>query len=449
MSKNKILIVDDEKAMRDALKTVLSEKYEIAVAENAREAIELFKANQFLLVITDLKLPDKDGIYVLKQVKRIDNNVKVIVMTAFGTIENAVLAMKLGAIDYIQKPFSFTELEDLVEKSLTFAEKPVYNPENKYLDDGIIGSSKKMQEIYELIEKVAKSDATVLILGESGTGKGLIAQAIHNHSNRAEYPFMVVNCAALTPTLLESELFGHVKGAFTGAFKDKIGKFEAANKGTVFLDEISEIEKELQVKLLRFIQEKKFEKVGDIKTLQADVRIIAATNKNLKALVDASKFREDLYFRLNVIPIHLPPLRERREDIPELAQHFLYIYAKKNRKKIKKISKELMQKLIEYDWPGNVRELENTIERLVVLSDDEVLKESKFFKLTESERDNKLDFRGTLAELEKFYIIKLLEENAWNISKVSKLLDIDRKTLYNKLEKYGIKRKDSITEKGG
>jgi len=372
-----ILIVDDEPNIRRVLEAVFTKDgYQVRTADNGRKALDIISTDPSLNVaICDLIMPDMNGVEVLKAAREISPGLSVVMITAHGTIKTAVDAMKLGAFDYITKPFDMDEIKLVVKNALERSRLMGENVELKqelkgrYKFDNIIGQSGKMQDIYKIIERVAGSNATVLIRGESGTGKELIARAIHYNSPRAQKPFIAVSCAALPETLLESELFGHEKGSFTGATGQKIGRFELANLGTLFLDEIPEVSPAVQVKLLRALQEREFERVGGTKTVKVDVRLIAATNRDLEQLVADGKFRADLYYRLQVIQVFLPSLRERREDIPPLVEHFIQKFNKENAKEVKFLSPEAMELVMKYDWPGNIRELENAIERCVVLAD--------------------------------------------------------------------------------
>lgn len=372
-----LLIVDDEPNIRRVLTAVFEKAgYRVLTAENGRKALDVVSSEPDVnVMICDLIMPDLNGVEVLKSAKEINPQLSVVMITAHGTIKTAVDAMKLGAFDYITKPFDMDEIKLVVKNA---AERSELLEENihlkqelksRYSFEGIIGSSSKMQEVFKIVERVANSNATVLIRGESGTGKELIARAIHYNSPRAAKPFIAVSCAALPETLLESELFGYEKGAFTGAVGQKAGRFELAHQGTLFLDEVPEISPPVQVKLLRVLQEREFERVGGTKTIKVDVRLIAATNRDLEQLVAEGHFRPDLYYRLQVIQVFLPPLRERTEDIPLLVQHFIEKYNKENGKLVKGVTDETMDLLMKYRWPGNVRELENVIERGVVLAD--------------------------------------------------------------------------------
>lgn len=376
MTIEKILLVDDEPLIRRFLAEALSrKKYDVTLAENGKQAFALLKENTYDLVLTDMKMPDCTGLEVLQKVKEYSPQSAMIVMTAFGTIENAIEAMKLGAFQYILKPFTLETLEALIDKT---AEHLSLVRENTFLREEVkkgrfyhklIFESPSMQKILQQIIQVAKSHATVFIYGESGTGKEVVAAAIHAHSHRKEHPYIRVNCAAIPDTLIESEFFGHEKGSFTGALTRKLGRFELAHKGTLLLDEVTEIPLALQPKLLRVIQEQEFERVGGTKPVSVDVRLISTSNRNLKEAIAQKLFREDLYYRLNVIPIHLPPLRDRREDIIPLAHAFLEKFCQENNKKQKELTHEAKNKLLSHPWPGNIRELANVIERSVVLDD--------------------------------------------------------------------------------
>lgn len=370
-----LMIVEDEAAVRRTLQAHFSEQYQVVLAAHGREALDIAQQQPVHILVTDLILPSMDGLELMRQLRELYPDLVTIVITGHGTIRSAVQAMKDGALDYIPKPFDLEELEALLQKA---AEQYRLKEENRRLHQqmratlnraGLVGNSTPMQEVFHLIERVANSRATVLVRGESGTGKELVAKAIHYSGNRAKKPFVAVSCAALPETLLESELFGHEKNAFTGAASQKLGRFELANGGTLFLDEIAEVPPSIQVKLLRVIQERQFERLGGTKTIKVDVRLIAATNKDLEKAVEQGAFREDLYFRLQVIQIYLPPLRERKNDIPLLVEHFLQRFNAENDKLIQAATPEAMELLMKYHWPGNVRELENAIERAVVLAE--------------------------------------------------------------------------------
>jgi two-component system response regulator PilR (NtrC family) len=370
----RILVVDDERSMREMLAILLKrEGYEVLLAENGKSAVATLEKEPVDILISDIKMPDISGVEVLRAAKRIDQDILGIMITAFASTESAVEAMRLGACDYLTKPFDLDVLRMKVREKI---ESRQLKQENVLLKRtlglshqfaNIIGRSETMLEVFKMIETVARTNSTILLTGESGTGKGLVAQAIHFHSLRRERPVVAVNCGALPEALLESELFGHMRGAFTGADANKKGLVEVAERGTVFLDEIGEMSAVMQVKLLRVLQERKFRRVGGLEEMQADIRVIAATNQDLARLVAEGRFREDLFYRINVIPIHLPPLRDRREDIPLLAQHFLAKYSEQMGKDVNAVSHEALELMTRYDWPGNIRELENTIERAVAL----------------------------------------------------------------------------------
>jgi DNA-binding NtrC family response regulator len=441
-----ILIIDDDEAIRDSCSQALKKDgYKVKTAKDGIEGLRLFKEESFQVVLLDLRLPGADGMDVLSKIKEENPETPVIIITAYASIESAVEAMKRGAFNYLAKPFSLEELRVITRKALKSREvffENIYlreELEKKIEFDMVVGKSKPMQKVMDIVKRVAVSESTVLISGESGTGKELLAREIHNHSLRNNAPFVVVDCGALVETLFESELFGHVKGSFTGAHETKHGRFEVANGGTIFLDEISNISLNIQAKLLRVIQEREVTRIGSTKPIKVDVRILAATNQELADLVRKEKFREDLFYRLSVVPIHLPPLRERKEDIPLLVEHFLSKYNKRTRKNINSISPDVKKALMDYDWPGNIRELENTVERAVVLSKgNEIELESlvyhgisagsSFFSL-EAGRYKPLD------EVEKEYIKAVLQAQYGNKSKTAKILGIDRKTLMAKLKK--------------
>ena len=444
----KILVVDDEAPVRDMIKKGLSQMggYNVEVAKNGLEAIEKIEKDVFDLVLTDLKMPEMDGLELLKTLKGIRPEVMVILMTAYGSIETAVEAMRLGANDYITKPIDLNELLIHISKtqkeSLLLRENRLLRTEvrRKFEFNNIIGKSKKMQEIFSLIEKVALGSSTVIIYGSSGTGKELVAKAIHYNSPRADRPFIPFNCGAIPETLVESELFGHTKGAFTGAIQAKKGLFEEANGGTLFLDEISTILPSVQVKLLRVLQEKELMRVGSTERIKIDVRMIAATNENLEENMKKGKFREDLFYRLHVFPILLPDLKDRKEDIALLAYHFLDLYSKEAKKEIKGVSKEAMKLLLEYHWPGNVRELENTIERAVIMTDQDYLVPQDLPRdMTEgfSEMIKRgVKNRKSLEDIKSEYIREILKEVGGNKRIASEILMVNPRTLY-RFEKKG------------
>ena len=458
-----ILIIDDEPLMRISISDALKvEGYNVMSAETGGEGLKSIKNNSYDVVITDLRLPEVDGVQILKSCKQISPRTKVLMITAYGSVDTAVEAMKIGAYDYITKPFSMDEfiltvkrliaLRDLEDENIYLKEKI----EERYEFSGIIGKSDKMKDIFEKIEIIAPTDTTVLITGESGTGKELVANAIHYNSPRKNEAFIKVSCAALPETLLEAELFGHERGAFTGALKQKKGRFELAHKGTLFLDEIGEINQTVQVKLLRVLQGREFERLGGTSTINVDVRIIGATQRDLKKEVQKGSFREDLYYRLNVVPVHLPALRDRKEDILLLMEHFLNMYSKHMNKPMRGISIEAREFILKYDYPGNIRELENAVKRALTLSRD---KEIQPWDLPEdmcticregSKMGERLSYSEPLPTamslFEKQYISKVLEETKDNKTLASKLLGISRKTLWEKCKLYGLLKKEEIVE---
>lgn len=448
-----ILIVDDEKNYLVVLNAFLSgEGYEILTADSAQQALEVMQTTELDLVLTDMKMPVMDGTELLKRIKERVPDLPVVMMTAYGTVEKAVEAMQLGAFNFILKPFQNEALKQIVDNAvrtyrvLKENRRLVEALESRYRFDNIIGKSKSMQAVFDTIQKVARTKATVLVTGESGTGKELIAKAIHFNSPRRNRPFVAVSCAALTETLLESELFGHEKGAFTGATAMKKGRFELAHGGTLLLDEIGEVPVSVQVKLLRVIEEMSFERVGGTRTIEADVRLIAATNKDLKAEVEQQRFREDLYFRLNVINIKLPPIRERAEDVSLLATHFVNKYAQESNRGEMTISGEAMSFLCNYSWPGNVRELENAIERAVLLSKgneitlDDLPKDLMSFADLETPIDwQKLsNLPETLDAIEKRLIQKALSLSNNVQARAANLLGIPRNNLHYRLKKHNL-----------
>lgn len=442
--KGSILIVDDELVVRDSLtKWFREEGYRTEAAGSAREALEKIAANGFDIVLIDIKMPGMDGMELQQRLREVDPDLVLIIMTGYASVETAVQALKRGAFDYITKPFDPDDLVHIVRNAM---EQRLVKQENIRLREQLrtalpgselVGQSPAMQRVFQLIETVAPTDATVLITGESGTGKELVARAIHAASPRRLMPMVVIHCGALTETLLESELFGHEKGAFTGAQYRKKGKFEVADGGTVFLDEISDISLKTQTDLLRVLQEKEIVRVGGTQPIQVDFRCITATNRDLEELVKEGTFRPDLYYRLNVFRIDLPPLRHRREDIPLLAEHFLRKFAAAMNKRVTRITAEAMDLLMDYDWPGNVRELENAIERAMVIGKEPELQAGDFpiqLRLPAQSAGR------TLEEIERAHIEKVIEECNWNLSRAARVLDIDRVTLYNRIKKYGLQR---------
>jgi two-component system, NtrC family, response regulator HydG len=451
--KSEILIVDDDLAHLSMLRTVLKGwKHQTTEVKDGSEAITQVQEKTYDCILMDVRMANVGGIEALQEIKRINPSIPIIIMTAYSSVDTAVEAMKLGAYDYLTKPLNFDELQLTLERSLAHQELSRENQSLKQLLStphvlsSIIGSSTPMIELKEMIQAVAPSEATILILGESGTGKELIAKAIHGCSSRNSNPLVSVNCAALTDTLLESELFGHEKGAFTGADKRRDGRFMQANHGTIFLDEIGEVPLPMQAKLLRAIQEREIQRVGSDSVLHADVRIIAATNKNLLSGVKDGQFREDLYYRLNVVTLEVPSLRERSDDIPLLAKYFLGEHAEKNRKTIIDFTPLAMECFTKHDWPGNVRELENAIERAVVLCTGNYISErelpptvTKSITHADSHEGQLKKMAGLpLGEIEREAIVQTLEKTEGNKSEASKLLNITRTTLNNKIKKYGI-----------
>ena len=443
----KILVIDDEKNIRDGIKKSLEyEGYEVVTAENGEKGIETVYKGGIDLVITDLKMPEKTGEEFLHDILEFDKHIPVIILTGHGNIETAVDMMRLGAYDFMTKPFNIDKMLLIIARAL---ENKNIKKTNETLEKrvdyhesfhGMIGHSSKMLKVYEAIKQVARTKATVLIEGESGTGKELVANAIHQISDRAKQPYITVNCAALSEGVLESELFGHEKGSFTGAIDKKIGRFEAANKGTIFLDEIGEINQVVQVKLLRVLEERVIERVGSNTPINVDIRVIAATNKKLLDEVKEGRFREDLYYRLNVIKIEMPPLRERREDIPLLIDNFIKEFSQVHNVEITNVDKKVYKLLSSLQWEGNVRELRNTVETMVVMSKDGKIDESNIpnWVLNSGGDDFVIDKEMTLEELEKKYINHLLSKNNFNKAQVAKILGIERATLYRKLKDYNV-----------
>ena len=445
--KARILVVDDEPAMREALYDWLKEDgYDVGLAEGGKEAIAMVEEKSWDVILLDLKMPGMDGLETLRRLKAedVDTDAEILMMTAYATVDTAVTAMKEGAFDYLVKPFAPDEVEIQIKKIVAHRELVLENIllrqklEERSEYDEIIGKSDPMQKIFDLISQVAPTDSTVLITGESGTGKELIAQAIHGNSQRCYMPFIAVSCGALPDSLLESELFGYEKGAFTGAEYTKKGRFELADNSTIFLDEIGDISLKTQVDLLRVLQQKAFRRLGGVEEILVDVRILAATNRNLHKAISENKFREDLFYRLNVISIHVPPLRERKEDIPLLVKAFIRKCCLEMNKEVVKIAPSALSVLMDYDWPGNVRELENVIERALVIGrGSDIATEDLPFPDKEFTTEVMPD---SLKMMEKVHIRKILKKTDWNISKTARLLEIDRQTLYNKLEKYKIEK---------
>lgn len=449
-----ILIIDDEEAQRNILKGYLEKKdYKIFAASSGTEGIEIIRKNLIDIVLSDYKMPDKTGLEVLEIVKEINPEISFVILTAYGTIENAVKAMRLGAFDYISKPVDLDELDLLLEriienKNLKSEILLLKNQlKEKFKIDSFISQSPKMEEVISIAARTADSKATVLITGESGTGKEVLAKSIHYASSRKDRPFIAVNIPALPETLLESELFGHEKGAFTGADKSKKGRFEIAEGGTIFLDEIGDIPLNLQVKLLRVLQEHQIERVGSVESINIDVRIIAATHQNLEKKIKEGTFREDLYYRLNIVSLHIPPLRERREDILPLIEYFVDKYSRENNKQNLSLSKEAVDLLIKYNYPGNVRELENVIERAVVLCRGNLITINdlpnviKGFKAEQSiEKGDDASLIEQVEALEKKLIFDALSKSDGNQSQAGRILGLTERNLRYKMQKYGIKK---------
>ncbi len=452
MNKQKtVLIIDDDDSLRRVMEYTLDEAgFRVLTATDGTAGLKLFAEEQPPVVLTDIQMPGISGYEVLHSIRSSHPDVRVIIVTAFGTVEQAVDAMKDGAFDYLTKPFSRDELSLVVSRAFSFLDLQAENLRLKQeLSDKVdfehlVGISDAMQGVFERVRRVAVSDAAILIGGESGTGKELIARAIHYGSGRRDKPFVPVNCAAIPAELLESELFGHVKGSFTGAVKDRMGKFEQADGGTLFLDEIGEMSPLLQPKLLRVLQEMEIEPVGSGQTRKIDVRIVSASNKNLEEEIKTGAFREDLYYRLSVIPVHLPPLRERKQDIPVLVQHFLDTHAQETRLEM---STAAMERMMTYQWPGNVRELQNVIEQVVILRHGEMIEESDLpSKVTEmvvsrtSQILNLPDEGFSLNELEKEAVLQALQRCNWNQTKAAAFLRVPRHTLVYRMEKYAIEK---------
>ena len=467
-----ILIVDDDKSIRYSLKRMLEESFSVITAQNGEEALDRVRGNPPDLIIMDIKMPGRDGIDVLKEIKSIDPKSLVIMMTAYGTTETAIEAMKYGAFDYILKPFPIPQMKGLVEKALSLRrmmkQEVIYatvEREEREEEERIIGSSPKMQEIYKIVGQIAPSDVTVLLRGESGTGKELFARAIYQHSVRSNQPFLPVNCAAIPDTLLESELFGHEKGAFTGASSRRIGKLEQCHGGTIFLDEIGDMSLSTQAKLLRVLQERTFERLGGRETIKVDIRFIVATNKDLEEAILSGNFREDLYYRLNVVSIHIPPLRERKEDIRELASYFVKKFNRELKKNIAGITPAAMEKITSYAWPGNVRQLENVLKRAMVLCQGEwILEDQLLFEKGRERREpgdlakkpieDLLDILfeelskvpvasqdlDMISTLERGLILRALQETRGNQVQAALLLGINRSTLRSKMDRYHLKK---------
>lgn len=456
----KILVVDDDRGVLDSINNILTIRdYSVNLAESGEKAIRMIEQVSYDLVITDLRMKGISGLDLLKEIKRISSDSVVIIITGHGTVNTAIEAIKLGAYDYVQKPFNDEEIILRIERGLqdkrNTEERNLLRQQilEKYSFDNTISKDPKMLAIFDKILEIAETDATVLILGETGTGKELIAKSVHYHSHRKDFPFVAIHCAALTDTLLESELFGYEKGAFTGAFKQKIGRFEQANRGTIFLDEVGDIPLATQVKLLRVIQEKEFERVGGTETLKTDIRIIAATNKDLAKLIEEGSFRKDFYYRLDVFPIKIPPLRERRGDIPLLVEHFLKQLNNKLHKSIEKVSESVLESFFNYNWPGNIRELENILERTLLVTKGEVIEHVDLAPPGPKEGmgvdkgiENYNEFKKkVLNGIERDYIIGMIDKYNGDINIITEKAGISMRTFYNRLKEYNINLKRVVT----
>ncbi len=437
-----ILIVDDEESVRDSLYNwFIEDGYHVECAENANKALSMLENDGFDIILADIKMPGMDGLEMLRRIKLLKSESIVIVMTAFATVDTAVQALKDGAFDYVTKPFDPDDLSHLIRNA---SKQIVLSEENENLKlkvislenvEDLIGRSEAIKKVLKDIESVAQSNSSVVITGESGTGKELVARAIHSNSSRRYFPLVSVHCGALTESLLESELFGHEKGAFTGAMYNRKGRFEMADNGTIFLDEIATISTKMQIDLLRVLESKKFVRVGGNKEISSDFRVICATNKDLKSMVENGTFREDLYYRLNVVNIYVPPLKERIEDIPLLVEYFIRKYCISMNRQPVTIDSAALKRLEEFPFPGNVRELENMIERAIVIGNGKKIT-LKDLPLEKSIISNSVE---SLDELEKLHILQILNKYSWNISRTAKALKVDRVTLYNKISKYGLK----------
>jgi DNA-binding NtrC family response regulator len=441
----KILIVDDETIMRESLSGWLErDGHAVQTARSGEEALAKCRENRFDILLVDIKMEGMSGLEVLRRIKEGDSDVAVVMITAYGSIATAIEAMKNGAVDYMLKPFDPNELGVLIEKIIQHQQQA---RENLYLKEQVkdrtrfenmIGQSEAMQKVFDLICDVGPTDSTVLIRGETGTGKGLAAKAIHSHSRRARGPYVVVNCGAIPEHLMETELFGHMKGAFTDAKETKKGRLELAHGGTLFLDEIGEIGMRMQIDLLRVLEDRVFYRVGGTQPMEADFRVVAATNRSLEQAIRDGRFREDLYYRLNVVGLTLPPLRQRKQDIPLLAEHFLQRYVQETHRSIDRISREALDEMMLYDWPGNVRELENAIERAVVVGKArQIISADLPIGCHPPEASS---HAITLEEVEKAHIRKILDEHQWNIARSARVMGIDRSTLYSKIKRYALQK---------
>jgi two-component system response regulator AtoC len=451
--RTRILVVDDEEIVRESLGGWLEKDgYTVACCADGPSAIEKLKAERWSIMVVDLKMPGMDGLQVLEEAKRLHPDLAVVMMTAYATVDTAVAAMKGGAYDYLVKPFDPEELSIMMQKIVSqqtlVRENAVLRQalKQEYRFRDLLSKSPAMHAVFELAKTAARSSSTILVLGESGSGKEVLARAIHGESPRAEAPFVAVSCAALTESLLESELFGHERGAFTGAVARRKGKFEAAHGGTLFLDEVGDIGPKLQLDLLRVLEERKFHRVGGNDPIEVDVRIIAATNRDLRKAVAEGKFREDLFYRLNVIPILIPPLRQRREDVPLLVENFVERLAVEMKKRLDGVSPEAMAALMAHDWPGNVRELRNVLERGAVVASGPVIQLADLGLPTRGEAPPKPGTLASLEEVEKRHVAAVLAHTGGNVSQSARILGIDRVTLYNKMRKYGIRRDGEAEE---
>lgn len=442
MKKISILIVDDEESVRDSLTNWFTEDgYAVKSAEHAKQALAMLESDPFDIILTDLKMPGMDGLEMLRRIKTLNKDAIVIVMTAFATVDTAVKALKEGAFDYVTKPFDPDDLSHLIRNA---AKQLSLEKENANLRtrvdalenvEDIIGKSEAIKKVLSEVESVAPTQSSVIITGESGTGKELIARAIHANSLRKFYPLVSVHCGALTESLLESELFGHEKGAFTGALYNRKGRFEMADSGTIFLDEIATISMKMQIELLRVLETKTFLRVGGNKEISSDFRVICATNRDLKSMVENGTFREDLFYRLNVMNIHVPPLRERKEDIPLLVDYFIKKYCTSMNRPPVSIEATALRRIMDYPFPGNIRELENLIERAIVVGNGKKI-QIKDLPFTQEMPDSSIE---SLDEFEKTFILQILNKYSWNITRTAQALKVDRVTLYNKIKKYGLK----------
>lgn len=462
MQGQRILITDDEASLRTALFRALDRKgYQVITSASYKEAETISQSDKALdLAIVDLRLPDGDGIELMGKLRAMHPNIQVIILTGHASIESAVEATRKGAFHFVTKPCNLEEIVTLVDRALSHSQLTRENQQlrvalnNRYQFENIVGQSDGLREVLDLVERVAQSDSTVLVMGESGTGKELVAKALHYNSTRANEPFIPINCGAIPAELLESELFGHVKGAFTGAIANRTGRFELADEGTLFLDEIGDMSPTLQVKILRVLQERRFEPVGGTKTIEANVRVIAATNVDLEQAVEDGRFREDLYYRLNVIPIRIPALRERRTDIPLLLHHFMETFNRTRGRALKGISPQALELLSMYNWPGNIRELENLVERLSILKGAGVVDvmdlPEKYRKVTLASDpskvdipENGVDFNSAVDNYENALIMRALEKTGWNRNQAALLLKLNRTTLVEKIKKKGLRPPES------